>query len=284
MSARKYVKSVHRGRSQAGRGRSGPRRANPRLATQRQSGAYQARSSRGVVARAARAMLNQRTAGFLGVEKKFFDTALPPTNIASSATFVGAELNPTLPGGAAICMSCPSQGDGPQNRDGKKFVVKSAQIKGFIDIPAQTAGAPVAGNKVFVALVLDTQCNTVAAVAADIFSNLSADARMGVLPTRNLLFGKRFRILKSEVFDLNLLTLAWRSAPGGTGDTWGNQGRSVCFEWYVPLNLQVNCNASSSSTFANISDNSLNVIAIAAAAGGSNQATLTYNARIRFMG
>jgi len=282
MSSRKYVKSVHRGRSQAGRGRSGPRRANPRLSTQRQSGAYQARSSRGVVARAARAMLNQRTAGFLGVEKKFFDTALPPTALASSATFVGAAQNPTLPGGAAICMSCPTQGDGAQNRDGKKFVVKSAQIKGFLDIPASVAAAPVAGNKVFVALVLDTQCNTVAAVPSDIFSNLSADARMGVLPTRNLLFGKRFRILKSELFDLSLNTLAWRSAAGA--DTWGRQGRSVCFEWYVPLNLQVNCNAGTGSTFDVISDNSLNVVAIAASAAADNVVTITYNARIRFQG
>lgn len=276
----KRYKSSGGAPSRRGRGRAGPARRIPRLSTQRMSGAYQARSSRGAVARAARAMLNQRTAGFLGVEKKYFDSGLEAvTNIPSSATLTNCVIPPTLPAGTTV-ISCPAQGDGPQNRDGKKFVIKSVQLKGFIDLPAQTAAAPLQNNKVFIALVLDTQSNAAACTAPDIFTNLSAHARLAVVPSRNLLFGKRFRILKSEVFDLTIGSIGWNpTAPAG----FGYHGVSKEFEWYVPLNLNVNCNAATTATISAVADNSLHVVAVCSTTT-DQQPTLVYNARIRFLG
>jgi len=277
-SSQKRYKSSGRASSRRGRGRAGPVRRIPRLSTQRMSGAYQARSSRGAVARAARAMLNQRTAGFLGVEKKYFDSGLlAVTNIPTSATLTGCVIPPTTPVNGDGSISCPAQGDGPQNRDGKKFVIKSVQLKGFIDLPAQSGNAAVNDNKVFIALVLDTQSNGATCTGPDIFTNFSGHARLAVAPSRNLLFGKRFRILKSEIFDLMPESLSWNGA------SFGYHGVSKVFEWYVPLNLNVNCNAATTATITSVADNSLHVVAVCASTVDM-QPTLVYNARIRFMG
>jgi len=61
--------------------------------------------------------LNRGTRGFLGVERKFYDTALTATAIVSPTDCTGAELDPS----ATSMISTPAQGDSEQNRDGKQI-------------------------------------------------------------------------------------------------------------------------------------------------------------------
>jgi len=53
------------------------------------------------------------------------------------------------------CLSAPAQGDGDQNRDGKKIVIKSVQVKGQVSIPPEEGTVDLPGQcKVYVAVVL----------------------------------------------------------------------------------------------------------------------------------
>jgi len=97
--------------------------------------AYRARSARrGVVARRARAMLNRRTAGFLGIEKKFYDTGLIAGDLLAPTDAAGGEFDPS----STSMISTPAQGDSEQNRDGKRIMIKSVQVTGVVTCAAQT--------------------------------------------------------------------------------------------------------------------------------------------------
>jgi len=216
---------------------------------------------------------NLQTAGFLGIETKFYDTALAATPVATSADMTGGEYDPS----ATSMISTPAQGDGEQNRDGKKIVVKNVQLKGTLSrVASEDAVDPPAPEKVFVALVLDTQSNAAQMNSEDCFKNLANTPIASVTPMRNLLYNNRFRILKSDIFDLDAKTL------GVEGNNLHSAaGLSCTFDWYVDLkSLPILFNAGTTSSIANVVDNSIHVIAFSV----SGAATLTYNARIRFVG
>lgn len=212
----------------------------------------------------------------LGVETKFFDTAKVATAVAAVAALTGGEYDPALPAGAN-CISTPPIGDTEQSRDGKKIVIKNVQIKGHVARdPGENQIDPAPSTKVFVALVLDTQSNGAALNSEDVYKNLTAEVTSAVEPTRNLLFANRFRILKTQLFDMDVPTLA---IEGDNLHSWN--GQQQCFEWYVDTkDLLVNFNAGTTSDIANVIDNSLHVIAFATV----TNCTLAYNARIRFQG
>lgn len=239
-------------------------------------GTVQAKTYGTKVKRAARAMLNSTTQGFLGIEKKFYDTFLAPTNLGASTDATGGEYDPS----ATSMISTPAVGDGEQNRDGKRITIKSCQVKGFVDLTGATANGTIpqlANCKVFVALVLDTQSNAAQMNSEDCFKTMTGDARNNVNMLRNLLYAERFRVLKSEVIDLTPNTLT-----GTAANTYSFSGVSKCFEWFIPLDLVVNFNAGSTSSIANVVDNSLHIIAYATS-GAPTQPTISYNARIRFL-
>lgn len=232
----------------------------------------------GTVARRARALLNRRTAGFLGLEKKFFDTAVALVAVPAPTDATGGEFDPTALPAATLCLSAPAQGDGEQNRDGKRIVIKSVQVKGVCRVPpAELQAAPPTSTKVFVALVLDTQTNGAQLNSEDVFKNLSAEAAQNTDLTRNLLFGSRFKILKSGVFDVTPASMSHFAV-----DSFSYSGIACEFDWFVPLELPVNFNAGTTAVIANVVDNSLHMIAFSTNA--TLGPTIGYNARIRFMG
>jgi len=222
---------------------------------------------------ALRAIANSQVAGFLGIEKKFYDTGLAQTVLVSSAGCSGGEMDPS----ATSMISTPAQGDSEQNREGKRIVIKSCMINGLVSsAPQETQANPPPVLKVYVALVLDTQSNGAQLNSEDVFKNTIADATLSAVPQRNLLYAQRFRILKSEVFDLDLRTLSHVAA-----DSFSYCGVSVPFQWYVPMDLVVNFNAGTTSSIANVIDNSLHVVAFCSSA--TQASYLAYNARIRFL-
>jgi len=55
-----------------------------------------------------------------------------------------------------------------------------------------------------VAIVLDTQTNAAQMNSEDCFKNTAGLAAAAVVPHKNLLFGKRFRILKERLFNMDV--------------------------------------------------------------------------------
>lgn len=241
------------------------------------------RTAREAKLNAARMVANAVTMGFMGIEKKFLDTTVKQTAVGAAAALTGGEYDPSATsgsgGGSGGCigaLSVPAQGDTEQSRDGKRIVIDSLILKGNVNFNASASAAPTEALKVFVAVVLDTQTNGAQLNSEDVFKNLAADAVLNVNPTKNLLFGKRFRILKSQVYDL--------TPPGAYGATANNahNGTQREFDWYIPFKggLPVNLNAGTSADVANCIDNSLHVVAFSSVAG----AEICYNSRIRFQG
>lgn len=231
---------------------------------------------RGQVAR-SNARLRSRnvmTAGFLGIETKFYDTSLAATTISASATMAGAEVDPS----ATSMIMTPTQGDGEQSRDGKKIVVKSVIVKGSVLTgPLEGQATPPLATLVHVALVLDTQSNGAQMNSEDCFKNTGAIDTLNSIPQRNLLFSKRFRVLKTFTADL---TPPFSNDAAGTSS---NSGRQRNFEFVLPaLDMPVNFNAGTTASIANVIDNSLHLIAYCTNPGITAQ--ITYNARVRFVG
>jgi len=225
---------------------------------------------------AARMVANAATAGFLGIEKKFLDTALADTAIGVAAALTGGEYDPAG-AGCTGCLSCPAQGDTEQSRDGKRIVIDSLIFKGYINnAGTASVGVEVAASKVLIAIILDTQSNGAQLSSENVFKNFAASDLMNVNVTKNLLFGNRFRILKSQVVDLTAHGAFAAAA------NYASNGIRREFDWYIPFKggLPVNLNAGTTADVANVIDNSLHVVAFATLTG----CTIGYNARIRFQG
>lgn len=271
MSRRLFVKNTVRTKSNrravgAKSSRSGSKAAKLRA----QSGSLKAAKMA-----AARMLANASTAGFLGIEKKFLDCAKTETAIAANTDLTSGVYSPTT--GCTGCLSVPAQGDTEQSRDGKKIVIDSLILKGSVYLEAAAAAtAAFDPVKIFVAVVLDSQTNAAVMTSESCFKNLGATAELNANPLKNLLSGKRFRILKSQVYDLTPVGVATNNA------NVGFNGVRRDFDWYIPFKggLQVELNSGTTANVSACIDNSLHVVAFATLAG----AKIQYNSRIRFQG
>lgn len=271
MSKRLFVKNTVRTKSNrravgAKSARSGSKLAKLRSAKSSLNSAKMA---------ALRQIANATTAGFLGIEKKFYDSKLGDTAILANTDLTGGEYDPS----ATSMISTPVQGDGEQNRDGKRIVIDSLILKGHVVRPAnETAADPHEAQKVFVAVVLDTHSNGAQMNSEDCFKSLANSARMNCEPLKNLLSADRFRILKSQVFDVTPNTLTGTITTG----PYAHYGVQREIDWYIPFKggLPVNFNAGTTADIANVVDNSLHIIAFSTSTGNF----IGYNARIRFQG
>lgn len=228
---------------------------------------------------AVRALANAASTGFLGITKKFLDTTRVAIAISNAGALTGGVVSPST--GCTGCLSCPAEGDSEQNRDGKRFIIDSLILKGYVQEAADTTEALFDASKVFVAVVLDTQTNGATMTSETCFKNTLASADSAVDPLKNLLSGDRFRILKSQVYDLTPISAFPTSA------NCGFNGVRRDFDWYIPFKggLPVSlgsgdANSGKNADVANVVDNSLHVIAFST----RGVAKIAYNARIRFQG
>lgn len=210
----------------------------------------------------------------IAIERKFYDTSLVSANIASPTDATGGEQDPS----ATSMITTPAQGDGEQNRDGKQIICDFVEITGNVIKGAlETQPNPELGTRVYLACVLDTQSNGAQLNSEDVYKNTGASQNLATAVQRNLLFGKRFKILKKEVFDFNPFI-------GATGaNDFASNAMSQSFNWFIPLNnLKINFNAGTTASIANVIDNSIHMIAFSNQT--TPQQTLSYNARLRFYG
>lgn len=219
---------------------------------------------------------NHRTGGFLGQELKFYDTKLTSGTLTASNDASGGEHDPS----ATIVLNSVTQGDGEQQRDGRKMTMKSIYLQGTIATsPQASVSSADNGTAIFIAIVLDTQTNGATVVSEQVYVNKGGTAASATLVMRNLEFSSRYRVLKSMRMILDNPAIA-----NDTGATGGlvQQGQIRLWSMWVNLkDLGVTFNGTT-ETVANITDNSLHLIAYT-----NNVAlapAITYNARLRFMG
>jgi len=209
---------------------------------------------------------NVRTAGFLGIEKKFYDSELAGTAIAVGTA--GSEVDPA---GNLKCLNAITQGDGESSRDGRKCMLKSVQVRGNIYVTGLADQADAAsGLVVRVLMVHDKQTNGAQLNAEDVLKDAGADINDMI----NMQYSRRFRILYDRTFSLRPVSTMTDGA--ATGSIAYEQ---MPFKIFKSLNMPVNYTGTTED-IANITDNSLHMIAIAGGAG----ANITYTARVRFVG
>lgn len=208
----------------------------------------------------------RQIANFFGLERKFYDTSLAGQAVVNSTS--GAEVDPTT----INSISVPQQGDGESQRDGRRFTINSASIRGVIDEQANTT----AQYQVLVALVLDTQTNGAQLNSEDVYVNPSGNTLGNCALHRNLKFVQRFKVLQTR-----LITMT-PSGVGGDGTTVDYTFPQQPFSIFHSFKNGLQCTASTiNEGVANVTDNSLHVLAFT---NGGSSPEITYNSRVKFMG
>lgn len=230
--------------------------------------------------RSSRRRLLGRTGGLIGIENKYLDVYASLVAIGAPTDCSTGEMQPE--GGCTSCLSAPAQGDGPQQRDGKKIVITNCFITGHVAYSIETdKGDPVEAPTVFVALVLDTQTNGATIVSENVFTNPNDIAATNGFPLRNMENTSRYRILRHKTI---------RPQTGVTSTDGANtcsnecNGRSFIMSWKgkLPVNFST---TGTTADVANVVDNSLHLIAFATSTSpNAMAASLSYNSRIRFQG
>lgn len=239
---------------------------------------YQGRGVRSGTAQLRRYRGLPRAPG-LGIETKFYDSLLSNAAVAvgaATAAWTGNELNPTT----FLCLNCPTQGTGASNREGRFITMESLQLTGSLRWNSQadqTAADTIPVAKLWV--VLDKQTNGGTATGLDsenVYTNPVATAVGSVTPLRNMLFSKRYKVLREIECKPPALI------PAYDGTNMEQLGSDVCFDAFIPLKgIKTEFTANAGSV-ADISTNALFVV------GCCSNTTVTinvsYNARLRFRG
>ncbi len=221
-----------------------------------------------------RARRNVRTGGFTGIETKFYDTFLIPASLDTNVGGEDGEHNPS----ATIALSTITQGNGEQQRTGRRATWLSLNVTGVVRINSQT-NATVADTAcvVFIAIVCDKQTNGALLNSEDVYLNPSGNAALSCSLMRNLAQSKRF-----DVLAIRRLTM---SAPNLTydGTNIEQAGAMRSFRIFYRFKTPIVANYSGTTeTIANSTDNSLHMLA------WCNNVELapsfSYNSRLRFRG
>jgi len=216
----------------------------------------------------------------LGIETKFFDTLASAIAInapPATAAWTGLELNPTT----FLCFNCPQQGTGASNREGRYITMESLQVTGVMNFAAQvdqTAADQAPVIKLW--LVLDKQTNGGTATGLDsenVYTNPVATQIGGISPLRNMLFSKRYKVLKEFCLDLEQLQLSF------DGTNIEQEGAHKVFDFFVDLKHRKVEFSANAGTVADIVTNGLFLVGCCSNSAGV-ATTLTYNARLRFRG
>jgi hypothetical protein len=217
--------------------------------------------------------MNNVSSGFLGIEKKFYDTSTSTSTPSTASALTGGECDP-----AEGTLSAPAQGDGPSDRDGKKILITSVQVNGIVfHAPINSTNSGTAAPQgYFIALVLDTQTNGAQLNSEDVFVNPSANVTLNAHPLRNMLQSSRFRVLKKWVLKPEVSPYSF------DGTNWSTAGMELPFECYLKTNIEANFTAGVTADVSNVVDNSLHVVAFAD--NPDITPVMRYNARIRFVG
>ncbi len=213
---------------------------------------------------------NVRTGGFTGIEKKYLDSFVSAGGVVGSAG--GAEQDPAA---NASCLNAIAQGDGASDRDGRRVVLKSVVIRGsFYGALFQDEADVKTGVGCRLMVVLDTQTNGAQLNSEDV---LLDGAGEDWLSHRNLQYTGRFRTLVDKFYVLPMIVNNDNNAqPTTISEIAGRRYFTIYKNLDIPVTF-----SGPNADIANITDNSLHVIAVASSGSSAN---LSYQARVRFVG
>jgi hypothetical protein len=198
---------------------------------------------------------NRRVSGLLGLEVKYHDTfidAAIPIQLATAnvapATF---DSITTVP-----------MGDGPNQRDGRKYVVTSVHVKGTVSlepfagvVPTSDSNTIPDGHTVMIAMVQDTRTNGAKFSAVDVFNEPPGSGIQNTNLFRNLEHSSRFKVLATK-----RITFTNRQfAINGTGCY--SAGMKASFEFYKTMKMPV-IMESAGSTVSTCTDNNVSIVCI----------------------
>lgn len=223
-----------------------------------------------------RGLKNYRGAG---IETKYFDSTLAAAAVPgapNTTAWTGMELNPAT----VLCLNAPTQGTGASNREGRFITMESLQFNGLLTIAAQ-ADQTAADNLpvVKVWIVMDQQTNAGTATGLDsenVYNNPAATTFGGIVPLRNMLYSKRYKVLREIEVEPKTLPISY------DGTNMEQEGLATAFSCFINLKGIKTEFTANAGTVADISTNGLFVLA--AASGTGTAPTITYNARLRFRG
>ncbi len=216
--------------------------------------------------RLAARRLNVRTAGFLGIERKFADfEAVGDAFTTSWATMQAIDS-----------ISAVAIGNTESTRVGRVYHITSLHMRGEVILTLQESNAtPISAVTCRVVIVHDTQTNGAELTATDVMDAGQTDSHLAF---RNLQNTKRFRILMDKVMVLR---------PGlmneGAVNLFASGQTRIGFKFNRTFKkpIKVLCKGTT-AVVASITDNSFHVIGISSTASGAP--LLSYQARIRFTG
>ncbi len=250
----------------AGYGRRKRQSRYARAGVKRATAGYYARTGRrGGVAygprrqprqRAGRA--NYRTGGFIGIEKKFFNTLDTNTTIGVAGTITSPSL----------CLI--PQGTTESNRDGRKCRLVSIHCHGVVTLPTSSAPASTA-DRLRIIIYKDQQTNGAAATAALIMDD--NEVAVTIDGYRNLENSQRFWILHDKTIEINSTAGAW----DGTNDQYGEQ--QIHFDWHKTCDIPLEFSATTGA-ITELKSNNVGVLCISG--GGLVGYKAEY--RVRFVG
>ena len=223
------------------------------------------------------ASLNKRLGGFEGLELKFADFAIDALPVSTAAGLTGGELAPTIAG----CFNAVPRGDGPNQRLGRFFRMRSLQFSLLVRHgPINSlSGIPPSDAVVFIAVVLDKQTNGAQLSSEDVYINPNGGVLTNGCPLRNLEHTDRFRVLATRTCKLNVSGNLGYAYDTVAADILHNLG---AIEKKVTINLRLKNKkvlmTDTTGVIANIQDNSVHLIAFT----NVTNVTISANARMRF--
>lgn len=230
---------------------------NPRRTKSRTGGSYlrskiAKRKKKQVVRAPLKGYL--RTGGFYdrGQELKYFDTEIGDETIEN----VGAIIRTSDVGNTGNFLTIV-QGTGPNQRIGKKIVLKSvsARIAFLSGHYNSTVNPPQNSTLIRMVCVLDTQTNGAVPAWTDIFAadNLYAPV--------NLANSERFRIIKEWMIDMVKTTLTWDATEG-----WVQDNNIHTEKWNTKLDIPIEY-SSTTGAITEIRSNNIYFFAISGPSG-----------------
>lgn len=203
-----------------------------------------------------------------GVELKFWDTYVSATSVVLSAA--SAEVDPTSD---MHCLNAVPLGESQSGRIGRKIWIKSVDIKGICKPHlAETASNALPDTMVRIIIYKDKQTNGAQCNTEDVMQDTGG---VDLLSHRNLQYSDRFTIL----FDKMVTVGRGNLMEDGTFSA-SISGKPATFRYLAKMNLPVTFSGDTAD-IANIVNNSIHVMAMASEGAG---ATISYQARVRYIG
>lgn len=252
-----------------------------------------ARRSRRRTGNLRRAIQNQRIGGYLGIERKFFDTQYDQQisigfqgNSDPTGTMIQGNDTSSISGTKMVPFNAVSQGDGENERDGRVMSWRQLHIQGSIEYVADV----ISGNGlnlpiVRVVLVLDKQCNGALPEPGAIFDIPGAPSsnRQSVNAFRNLENTQRFTVLADRLINFKDVNgTQWVNAAGNDKST--GQRMQIPFSFHKKFSdIRTNFTGTT-STISAIKDNALYLMAWRTTDGTQEDLHLRLKSRFRFVG